>query len=84
MNHRRLALALLAAAAALGAEEARPLRTDDAGVADALRRFAAHERSDKGIPGLGLVLVEDQDVALAASLGFLVSSKPPARPALSP
>jgi CubicO group peptidase (beta-lactamase class C family)/D-alanyl-D-alanine dipeptidase len=38
-------------------------------VAAALERFAEHERKDKGIPGLAIALVDDQQVAWSGALG---------------
>ena len=39
-------------------------------VAAALERFADHEREDKGIPGLAIALVDDQQVVWSAGLGW--------------
>jgi len=70
MKRRRLAIALLALAQGAFAEEARRVRPDYAPVAEALERFAAHERGDKDIPGLAIALVDDQEVVFAAGLGW--------------
>ncbi len=50
------------------AEDARP-RADYGPVVAALARFADHEREDKGIPGLSIALVDDQDVVWSAGFG---------------
>jgi CubicO group peptidase (beta-lactamase class C family)/D-alanyl-D-alanine dipeptidase len=39
-------------------------------VAAALERFADHEREDKGIPGLAIALVDDQQVVWSSALGW--------------
>ncbi len=39
-------------------------------VVAALERFASHERGDKGIPGLSVALVDDQEVVWSAGFGW--------------
>jgi CubicO group peptidase (beta-lactamase class C family)/D-alanyl-D-alanine dipeptidase len=39
-------------------------------IATALERFAEHEREDKGIPGLDIALVDDQQVVWSTALGW--------------
>ena len=42
----------------------------NAPVAAALEQFAEHEREDKGIPGLAIALVDDQQVVWSTALGW--------------
>jgi CubicO group peptidase (beta-lactamase class C family)/D-alanyl-D-alanine dipeptidase len=66
----RVVAAVGLAGLAFAAAEAQAPAGAYAPVAAALERFAEHEREDKGIPGLAIALVEDQQVVWTSALGW--------------